>query len=147
DVPAVRHGHLNELAHFEYGLTRSAHVGDGRVVVLVPKGDAERRKDHLGHVADEHRRNLGEKPDRLVVFEYEIDARRMRGTLRRLADVDGKEPFTADYGYYEAKVTDLNSLKKFLAPGRSVTYAQRLNAGGVILGGRQTLSREYRGLS
>src|SRR5689334_4816032 len=43
DVPPVRHGYLQAIASFEYGVTRSANLGNGQIIALVPAGSSERQ--------------------------------------------------------------------------------------------------------
>ena len=145
DVPAVRHGFVEQVANFEFGPTRSCVIGDGEVVALVPRWvSEEERKDQLAHVADEQRKNLGRIPERVHVFEYGLAVRGQRGSLTRLADVDGKELFTAEYGYHEKQVSDLDALSGFLTKVQDVTCAKK-SGGGLLLGGRKLLARAYRG--
>ena len=68
DVPTVRHGHMKPVANFEYGETRSCFIGQGQVVALLPPCTEAQRKDYLAHIADEHHKNLGEKPAKLLVL-------------------------------------------------------------------------------
>jgi hypothetical protein len=146
DLPPTRHGHLRPIANFQYGKTRSAHLGDGDVVALVPAGSADpARRDHLAHVADEYRKTLAQMPRQLFVFEYEMPGADGTARLTRRATVPGTELFTAAYGYSSARIADLNDLTGFMAKVQDVTYA-RLTNEGLELGGRQLLSRVYRGL-
>src|ERR1043165_3499361 len=70
DLPVVRRGYLRPVGNFEYGETRSCYFGDGNVVALIPVDKPEARADSLAHIADEHRKNIGELPKSVVVFEY-----------------------------------------------------------------------------
>jgi hypothetical protein len=144
DVPTLRHGYLRPVASFEYGPTRTCRLDGERVLVLLPKCGEAQRKDYLAHAADEHRKSLGARPGRLLVFEYELQPERLRGVVTRRADVDGAELFTAAYGYREAEVRGRDDLKGFLDEVRDVTYAH-LDGGRLTLGGRCLLAREYRG--
>jgi tetratricopeptide (TPR) repeat protein len=145
DVPTVRHGYMRAVADFDYGPTRACHIGEGRVLALLPRCGAAERKDYLAHVADEYRKTLGEKPARLLVFEYELRPEAMRGSLTRRADIDGAELFAEAYGYKEEAVGDREAFERFLAAVPDVTHAA-LTEGRLTLGGRRLLGRQYRGL-
>jgi hypothetical protein len=146
DVPPVRHGYLRPTANFEYGQTRSCVIGDGRVVAVIPKGGENERKDHLAHIADEHRKNLGQKPQTVLVFEYELQPDKLLGSLTRQADLEGQELFTEAYGYHEATLRGPADLRHFLEKAPDVTHAQMSNR-GLVLGGRKLFRKAgYRGL-
>jgi hypothetical protein len=144
DLPAVRHGYMRPLANFEYGETRSRFIGDGTVLTLIPfKISDAARKDHLAHVADEHRKNLGGRFERLIVLEYELDAELASAALTRRADIAWSELFSPAYGYFEQQVAKLEDLAAFMARVDDLTSADK-NAEGLLLGGRKILSRSYR---
>jgi hypothetical protein len=151
DVPAVRHGYMHPVANFEYDVIRSCPLGDGTILALIPSGGDPQRRDHLAHIADEHRKNLGTRLERLFVFEYELDADSLLATLRRTEDIPGDELFQASYGYYEATIRGLQELTDFLNKVQDVTYASVPSAGfggqrALVLGGRRLAGRTYRGL-
>lgn len=145
DVPPVRHGYMRPVANFEYGSTRSCSIGDGRVVVLAPPASANERWDHLAHIADEHRKNLGEVPKSLLVFEYTIDAENLTGAITRRAAVGGNQLYTPEAGYHEAHLQNAADLERFFAKALDITYAV-LDGGALKVGGRRPLSRSYRGI-
>lgn len=144
DVPPVRFGHVQAVAHFEYGETRTCVLGDGEVIALIPKCEQKERRDHLASIADEQRKTLGAIPDELLVFEYELEPEKLLGTLTRLENVPGRDAYTARYGYYETRAQNLEDFQRFMAAVQDVTYVHR--EGNVLtLGGRKLLSRKYRG--
>jgi hypothetical protein len=144
DVPAVRHGYLRPTANFEYGLTRSCFIGDGKVVALIPRCDEKTWKDHLAQVADEFRKTLGKIPETFHVFEYDLDVKGLSGSLTRRDDVAGEKLFTKDYGYHEARVKKLQDFRDFMSKVQDVTSAH-LDGGVLVLGGRKMLARDYGG--
>ncbi len=152
DLPTLRHGHVRAVGQFEYGETRSCLLGSRRVLALVPRASEAARKDHLAHIADEHRKNLGVKPSKLLVFEYELRPQQMLGSLKRLPDLDGDLLFTPAYGYYETQIRhrtghekQTRALQDFMQKSKSLTYAQ-VNGQGLLLGGRKYQGWDYRGL-
>ena len=145
DVPPVRHGFTRRIAHFEYHLTRTALLGGGRLLVLVPKCPDPEFADHLARAADEARKTLGAKPAAAVVFEYELDVAAGRATLTRRPEVPGEALFTTEAGYHEARVADLADFRAFMSRVQDLTFV-RLDGNALTLGGRRGLARAYRGL-
>jgi hypothetical protein len=146
DLPASRQGYMRPTGTFEFGETRSRFIGNGRGLALIPAAarDAQ-RKDFLGLIADEQRKNLGEPFDSLIVVEYELDAGRGRATLTRRDDVGYAALFSAEYGYHEALVTSAAELEQFMKRVSDLTAAQKAPA-GLKLGGRKLLGRDYRSI-
>ena len=146
DLPAVRHGYMHPVANFEYGPLRSRFVGDGRVAALIPAGvSAEERADYLAHLADAHRKDLGEIPTMLLVFEYALNQDDHTALLTRRGDIEAPILFSEEHGYYQFKIDSLADLKRFMASVDDVTYAGR-QGGSLTLGGRKIKSRAYRGI-
>ena len=75
DLPPIRRGVLVPVASFENGETRSRVIGESEVLALIPAGDEARRAGDLAHVADEHRKNLGEIPRTVHVVRLPRDGR------------------------------------------------------------------------
>jgi hypothetical protein len=148
DLPLLRHGYLRPVANFEYGVTRSCFLPDNQVVALVPRprpGQEAQRKDHLAHIADEHRKNAGYTPAAMLVFEYDLDVQRGLATVTRKDRLDGADLFKKDYGYQQGTIASLGELKKFLAEVDDVTFSS-FEEGKLVLGGRKLLGRRYRGI-
>ncbi|MBS1911118.1 MAG: hypothetical protein JST22_03955 [Bacteroidetes bacterium] len=147
DVPVVRYGYRQYLGAPEYGVTRSCYVGSGIVIAVVPKSDTGcLRIDHLARIADEHRKNTGSIPDTIQVFEYTIDSTVSMAVLRHGVPVLARTLYTAESGYREQTVADVNDLRAFLGATQDLTYARYLN-GRLVLGGRRLLGRELRGVT
>jgi hypothetical protein len=146
DLPTVRHGYFRPVTNFEFGETRSCHLGGGEVVAVVPASEqGPLRNDHLAHVADEFRKTLGGPPKTVWVFEYKISADGNNATLTRFDSVRGESLFTTDYGYVSARVSTLEDFTRFMGAVQDLTYV-RLDGVALELGGRKLLSRVYRGL-
>ncbi|HEX3869724.1 MAG TPA: hypothetical protein VHV77_04725 [Pirellulales bacterium] len=145
DVPAVRHGYLRPVGNFEYGVTRSCALGDGRVVAILPEGNDAQRKDHLATIVDDQRKNAGEIPSTVLVFEYRIDVDHLAGQVTRRADVSGAELFTPAYGYHSAQVSNLDEFRNWMEKIEDLTFAKRVGS-AVEFGGRKYQSRSYRTL-
>jgi hypothetical protein len=146
DLPPARYGFMRGVGSFEFGETRSVYAGGGLVVALVPAGTTpEQRLDDVGRVADRHRKDLGEIPDSVVVFDYTLDAAGDSARLTRTATLRGRDLFTPASGYREAHVATLEGLGAFMRGIDDLTYA-RLDAGALVLGGRKVLGSQYRGI-
>ncbi len=149
DVPPIRHGYVQPVANFEYGDTRSCYIGGGQVIALVPAGsDAGARGEQLARIADEQRKNLGEMPARVWVFEYDLhtagDAEQQTAALTRRDPIEAKDLFTPAAGYYETKITSLDDLKRFMTQVDDLTYASLKD--GLTVGGRKVQGHSYRGI-
>lgn len=144
DVSPVRHGYAKPVSRFEYGVTRSRWIGKGTVVALIPAGrTALEREDLLAHVADRHRKDLGEMPETIVIFEYDIAPAWGSASLRRVGSRPAASLFTEDAGYRTARVTNLEDLERFMRETEDLTYVHR-DGDALDLGGRHGLARPYR---
>jgi len=141
DQPSVRHGYMQPLAGFEYGVTRARYVGGGSVVALLPAGSRS-RDDLLAHIADQQRKDLGEIPSSLVPFEYRIDLDSNTALLVRRPTITAADLFTEAYGYHQARVGSLADLNDFMARADDVTYSDA-SGGALTLGGRKIKGRAY----
>src|SRR5262245_11356669 len=101
DLPPLRGESLRRITLFEYGNSRSRVVSEHDIVALVPKSADEGRREELGRIADEQRKNLGEIPDIFHVFEYDLAPQGGYATVTRLSMLKGAELFTGAYGYHE----------------------------------------------
>jgi hypothetical protein len=135
DLPTIRYGYLQPSAKFEYGQTRSMQIGDGRVVALIPANKPGERANLLADIADRQRTNTGKMPTALLIFEYELSPDLHTTTLTRKDDLNGSDLFSPAYGYYQFKVSDLQSLEQVLAKLDDVTFAKR-NGAKLVIGGR-----------
>ena len=144
DTPAIRHGYLRQVTHFDYGRTRSCLLESGDVLALVPKSDADQRADDLAHIADEQRKNLGRIPENVRVFEYEINGLKS-ATVTQIESIPGAKFYSPDYGYREASIADSGDLANFMRETDDLVTAKVVSR-GVRLGGRKnrTGSRNVR---
>jgi hypothetical protein len=146
DLPSSRRGYMVPVASFEYGSTRSRVIGNGRIVVLLSQTNNEAaRADELAQVVDQHRKNLGELPSSVTVFDYTVDADSNTAQLTRRTDVSAQQFFTEANGYFETRVGSLNDLERFMRQIDDITYAS-LDNGTLVLGGRKVKGRTYRGI-
>lgn len=146
DLPSSRRGYMGPVASFEYGSTRSRVIGNGRIVVLLSQtNDEATREDELAQVVDQHRKNLGELPSSVIVFEYTVDDASDSAQLTRRAEVNAQQFFTEAKGYFETRVSSLNDLERFMGQIDDVTYAT-LDNGTLVLGGRKVKGHTYRGI-
>jgi len=146
DLPPVRYGYIRPVGAFEYGDTRSRSIGNSRVVALIPKANVAGRLDALAQIADEARKNTGDKPTTLLTFEYEISPDHLSAEVTRRADVEGVSLFTEPAGYFETTVDSLENLRSFMARIDDLTYA-RLEPAGLRLGGRKVHSHRHHDIS
>jgi hypothetical protein len=149
DLPAVRRGYLQPVANFEHGVSRSCYIGDRRVVALVPAGiEPNERADQIAHIADLHRKNIGEAPESLTVFEYGISFDDLNdepaAELTRRETIDAEELFTSKHNYYEATINNLADLERFIGQVDDLVYAR--DGGSLTIGGRKLKAYKYRGI-
>lgn len=146
DLPTMRYDFMNPVANFEYGTTRSRYVGDGKIVALVPKATfKEQRMDDLAHIADRHRKDQGEKPKIIEVFEYEIAPDKQSSVITRKEPINGEQLFSSAYGYFETTINSQNDLQSFLNQVDDITFAQ-VNSYSLSVGGRKIKSYKYQGI-
>ncbi|MBX9252960.1 hypothetical protein H1Q63_03140 [Desmonostoc muscorum CCALA 125] len=137
DLPAVRYDFISPVANFEYGSTRSRYVGDGKIVALVPNTTSkEQRMDDLAHIADRHRKDQGEKPKIIEVFEYEIAPDKQSSFITRKETINSEQLFSSAYGYSEITINNQNDLQSFLNQVDDITFAQ-VNGSSLTVGGRK----------
>ena len=145
DLPASRCGYLEGVANFDYGPTRSRFIGNGQIVALLPPADGDARIDQLGRIADEHRKNLGETPAAITVFEYNIDQSTQTARITQRGAVNAQQLFTEQYGYYTSTVNNLADLERFMKQIDDLTYAG-VAGSALVLGGRKIKNRSYQGI-
>lgn len=136
DVPALRSGFLQPMANFEFGATRSAYLGDGRVLALVPAAEAADRQADLGQIVDKARMNQGASPDSVLVFEYELDPATPRARVTQQQAIAGDALYQTAAGYIEMLVTEAADLATLLSEIDTLTVA-RATPTGLLLGGRR----------
>jgi len=142
DLPPVRYEYLRPVGSFDYGDTRSRSIGKGRLVTLIPKSDAAARAETLARLADEARKNTGDKPATVLVFEYEASPDNLSAEITRRPDVEGESLFSEKNGYFESNVASLGDLQTFLSRIDDLTYAH-LQPAGLRLGGRKVPSHHH----
>ncbi len=146
DLPAVRYDFMNPVANFEYGAIRSRSIDKDRIVALVPKASTpEQRKDDIAHIVDKHRKDQGEKPKVVEVFEYDISTNKLSGSITRRQDIDASKVFTSEYGYFETTVNSRSDLQSFLNQTDDITFSE-VTGVGLTLGGRKIFSQKYQGI-
>jgi hypothetical protein len=143
DVPPVRADFLETVADPPTGPVRSAYLGHGEVLVLTP-GQMDAERDEFARMLDDHRRNTGQMPRWLHVFEYEMNPAERSMSARRLKAVDARTFYTAEGGYREVVVRSAGELKSFLDSIDDLTLAAK-DERGIRLGGRK-LTAGYRGV-
>ena len=145
DLPPVRYGYLEPVANFEYEDVRSRYIGDGTVIALIPVTSPGERLERLGRIADEHRKNVGEIPKSIEVFEYQIHLNDLSAEVVRHQALDAKTIFTEENGYVEKDVKSFDDLKQFMGKIDDLTFA-RVSGSTITLGGRKIKGRPYRGI-
>jgi hypothetical protein len=143
DLPIVRREIFRRATSFEHGETRSRVIGNGDVLALIPASSPAEQKDYLAHIADEQRKNLGEIPARLIVFEYHLVPDKNQAMITRQEPIAGKSLYTDAYGYVEREVHTLEELRDLLDAVDDLTFARRWR-GVLVLGGRKLFARSYR---
>lgn len=145
DLPASRCGYLDGVANRDYGPTRSRYIGNGQIVALLPPAESNARIDQLGRIVDEHRKNLGEVPSAITVFEYNIDLSTQTASITQRGTVNAQQLFTEPNGYYSSTVNNLGDLERFMKQIDDLTYAS-VEGSALVLGGRKIKKRSYQGI-
>ncbi|MDZ7966374.1 MAG: hypothetical protein RM368_15580 [Nostoc sp. DedSLP03] len=158
DFSPIRNGYMTPVSNFEYGDTRSLYVGNGTVAALIPKKikendkqvpreiTKEERIDFLTHIADKHRQNVGEIPNVMQVFDYDIDVNKQYALLSRTEKIDAHKLFTDEkYGYHETTITNLKDFENFMQKVDDITFA-RVNGSNVTIGGRKIFGHSYQNI-
>jgi hypothetical protein len=148
DLPPVRYGYNNQIANFEYGETRHINLGNNIVAAIVPKTSTkEKRTENIAHIADEYRKSVGKIPEKIQIFEYDLNSDSESANLTHTSDLKGKDIFNEKYNYYETTIGDRSDLEKFINQVKDVTYAHRDGNNKLVLGGRKNIGRPTQGLS
>jgi hypothetical protein len=142
DLPPVRVGYLEPIAQFEFGGSRTRFLGEGRVLALIPKQDSNEDLVTLEHIADEQRKNTGQIPKILIVFQYELSPDWAEAHISRIPDVTGSSLYAAGVGYKEERIQSAADLTNFLTSVNDITYSTIQN-GALRIGGR-SLSTRFR---
>ncbi|MBE7169543.1 MAG: hypothetical protein INR73_03090 [Williamsia sp.] len=142
DLAPVRYGFNSTLANFDYGETRSKFIGNGEVVALIPVSDDQTKMDNIAHILDEARKNQGEKPEKVFVFEYDLNTEGKFARITQRDDLDAGDHFTEKMGYVEMPVRSLEDLKVFMNKTEDVTYASR-DGSMLVFGGRKLFTHKY----
>jgi hypothetical protein len=148
DLPPVRYGYNNQIANFEYGETRHINLGNNIVAAIVPKiSTKEKRTENIAHIADEYRKSVGKIPEKIQIFEYDLNSDGASANLTHISDLKGQDIFNEKYNYYETTIGDRSDLEKFIDQVKDVTYAHRNGDNKLVLGGRKNIGRPTQGLS
>ena len=146
DLPTVRYGYLRPVGTPDFGDTRARSIGNGRLVVLLPKSDAAAHADALARAADEARKNTGDKPSGVIAFEYEVAPDNLSARVTRRPEIDGSSLFTEQNGYFETTVRMLDDLRTFMSRIDDLTYA-RLESSELRLGGRKVRGHNHHNIT
>ena len=142
DLPALRTSYLPSVTNLPCGPARSAYLGSGHALVLVPPETEAERFDHLAEAADEHRKNTGQMLGWLHAFEYQIEPGEQAARLTRLESVEARDLYTAGAGYREALLRNYRDLSSLVEHIEDLTFAQA-QPNGLLVGGRKLRSRRY----
>ena len=147
DLPPVRTDALAHLASLNTGEGRSRVLGSKKaaVVALIPRGDVNTQAALLADIADEQRKNTGEIPEQLHVFEYELLPEAEGAQLVYVGVRPGQNLFEMGAGYIEQRVGTLDDLQRFLKETDDVVAA-RLDGSTLIIGGRKFKSHGMKGI-
>jgi hypothetical protein len=145
DVPPLRAHYLEAVARFDYGESRSRVIGNGEILAIMPKYAAARQKDDLADIVDREYKNSGQKPNKIHIFEYELDEGAELARVTHTRTAPGAEFFTDAYGYIESAVPDRPAFDAFM---RSIDelISARLDGDTLYLAGRKRAGSSYRGL-
>jgi hypothetical protein len=137
DLPLVRSEALLSSGNGDTGKMRSRLLGKrGDAVIVVPKVERGAQADLLAEAVDEQRKNSGEIPAQVHVFEYEAEPDGEAALVAYRGARPGAEFFEASAGYVETTVQSRKDLETFLGATDDLVSA-RLVEGKLIVGGRR----------
>jgi hypothetical protein len=145
NIPPARLDYLEGVGGLEYGETRSKVIGPGELVALVPKEPEPKRRDRIAAVADQARKETGELPKTIHVFEYALHPDAPEAAVRNLGTVDGSVAFGSDYGHRERSIESAQDLGAFMGSIDALSSVE-VRDGKVVLGGRKIGGLGYRGI-
>jgi hypothetical protein len=145
DLPPTRYGFLKGVGDWEFGEVRSRAVGNGIVIALIPANAGERRMAYLADIADQNRKNLGQRPNQFVIIEYDLATTLNAATLTRRETVAGETLFSEAAGYVERRVATFEEFEDFHQAIDDLTYAA-IRDGALHLGGRRIPGRPIRNI-
>jgi hypothetical protein len=145
DLPPVRSDTLANLGQAETGEARSRVLGSKKatVVALIPKADSKAQADLMSDIADEQRKNSGEMPERIYVFQYELLPDGEAARVAFLGVKPGESLFGPDAGYVEERIQTLADLERFLKETDDLVFS-RLDGKTLVVGGRKLKSRQMK---
>ena len=115
-VHSLRDGTQDETSAFEYPLGVRARIG------YMPEDDAHPIAS-VGRLVDQARSELGEIPVSVKIYRYRLDPAADRVIVQPAEVHEGKELYTAAWGYHDAVVDSAKELDLFLGTIDSLTYA------------------------
>jgi hypothetical protein len=145
DVPPLRAHYLEPVARFDYGESRSRVIANGEILALVPKQADARQKDDLADIVDREYKNSGQKPNKVHIFEYELDNGADLARVTHTRTAPGAEFFTDSFGYVESAIPDKRAFDAFMGSIDELISA-RLDGSTLYLAGRKRAGSPYRGL-
>jgi hypothetical protein len=129
----------------EEGLVRSAWMGNGEAVVLLPVETPEQAFDRLAEVAD-RLRGRADGPARLLrPFEYSIEHGETFATIRCLEPRSASEFYGPGSLYTEMPIRTAGDVGTFASEIADLTWAS-IETGDLVLGGRRLKGSPYRGV-
>ncbi len=147
DLLPVRLDTLAHFGHADTGAGRSRVLGSKKaaVVALIPKADANIQADHLADIVDEQRKNIGEIPEQIYIFEYAFFPDGEAAEFTYVGMKSGQHFFEPGTGYIEKHVRTLEDLQGFLEATDDVV-ATRLDGRVLVVGGRRGKSHHMSGI-
>lgn len=143
DIAPLRTGYYKPVSNLEFGETRSCVFPGGLALGLIPKEGMESRDYYLAHIADQYRKNTGEIPNELLIFEYECSEE--SAVVTRKESIRGEGLFKEESGYFEARLASLLEFRAWFEKVDDLTYA-RQDGAAIVLGGRKFKDRPYRNI-
>lgn len=148
-VGGTHEGVRERLAGFGPGPVRWIETRPGEALVLLPKDVGDPSRIELARIADELAWKYHRVPERLLVFEYGLEAMTLMANLIRRPPIEGKSLFSGEYGYRVGLVSSPDELRDFLRDVDDVVTIQGeegLSKPSLHLGGRRLPARPPHGL-
>ena len=168
DTSPLRRSYLSPTTRFQHSSVRSAYVGNGTVVVLLPReANNAFRRDMIAQAVDYHTMVQGTRAERVWLveywllpedtdpkeavtsddvivtgFEYFAPPKHISATLTLRAEIPQTVLYSKEFGWVQTQINDLKDLEEFLASTDDLISSDA-SGSGVLLSGRDYQRRTY----
>ena len=162
EMSPVRRGFALPSTQYQHGEVRSAYLGDGTVVLLIPQDrTAEVRSDTVAQTADRHSILQGERIQRALIVEYGLQAEHLSelvdgvfgvsmiplalptsATLTLTEEISANRLYSEEFGWVERTIRVATDLESFIQSTDDLIFAES-GLDGFQVAGREYKARPY----